>query len=107
MSSKDASNAIERRTLRVILSNGRIAFEGVEGFSIDLKNPELKVGNLYNAVFSTVGVPTSFTVTVSPEVEKDSKALGYCKDLKELIEIASMKINASLRYSDGDEGVDS
>ena len=50
MSSKDASNAIERRTLRVILSNGRIAFEGVEGFSIDLKNPELKVGNLYNAV---------------------------------------------------------
>lgn len=44
---------------------------------------------------------------MSPEVEKDSKALGYYKDLKELIEIASMKINASLRYSDGDEGVDS
>lgn len=79
----------------------------MEGFSIDLKNPELKVGNLYNAVFSTVDAPTSFTVTVSPEVEKDSKALGYYKDLKELIEIASMKINASLRYSDGDEGVDS
>ena len=42
----------------------------MEGFSIDLKNPELKVGNLYNAVFSTVEAPTSFTVTVSPEVEK-------------------------------------
>ena len=95
---------MERRTLRVILSNGRMAFEGVDDFSIDLKNPELKMGSLYNAVFSTVEAPTSFTVAVSPKVEKDSKAMGYYKDLKELIETASKQINASLGCSGADEG---
>lgn len=98
---------MERRTLHVILSNGRIAFEGVEGFSIDLKNPELKVGNLYNAVSSTVEVPTNFTVAVSTEVEKDAKAMDYYKDLKELIETASGKINAFLGCLECDEEVDS
>lgn len=98
---------MERRTLRVILSNGRIAFEGVEGFSIDLKNPELKTRDLYEAVFSTVEVPTNFTVAVSPEVEKDSKAMDYYKDLRELIETASGKINAFLGCLECDEGVDS
>lgn len=98
---------MELRTLRVILSNGRMVFEGVERFSIDLKNPELKVRDLYEAVFSTVEAPTNFTVTVSPEVEKDSKAMDYYKDLKELIETASRKINASLGCLECDEGVES
>ena len=73
-----------------------MAFEGVEGFSIDLKSPELKVGDLYNAVFFKVKTPTSFAVSASPEVIKDSKASEYFKDLKELVESASRKINASL-----------
>lgn len=106
MSSKDASSATEHKKLRVVLSNGRMAFEGVDGFSIDLKSPELKVGDLYNAVFSTVETPTSFTVSASPEVAKDSKASEYYKDLKELVESASKKINASLGCPLGGEGCD-
>lgn len=97
---------MEHKTLRVVLSNGRMAFEGVEGFSIDLKSPELKVGDLYNAVFSTVETPTSFTVSASPEVTKDSKVSEYYKDLKELVETASKKINTSLGCPLGEEGHD-
>ena len=81
---------MEHKTLRVVLSNGRMAFEGVEGFSIDLKSPELKVGDLYNAVFSTVETPTSFTVSASPEVTKDSKLSGMlCSSHSKRLRISS------------------
>lgn len=71
-----------------------------------MKSPELKVGDLYNAVFSTVETPTSFMVSASPEVTKDSKASEYYRDLKELVESASRKINASLGCPLGGEGCD-
>lgn len=89
MSSEGASSATEHRTLRVVLSNGKISFDGVGGFSIDLENPELRLGDLYDAVFAPIEVPTSLTVESSPEIAKIPKAMEYYKDLKALVEAAS------------------
>lgn len=98
MSSEGASSATEHRTLRVVLSNGKISFDGVKGFSIDIENPELRLGDLYDAVFSPIEVPTSLTVESSPEIAKIPNAVEYYKDLKALVETASKTICDSVDF---------
>lgn len=94
---------MEHRTLRVVLSNGKISFDGVEGFSIDLENPELKVNDLYDAVFAQIEAPTTFVVEASPEVMNNRKAGEYFKDLKTLIETAAKSINETVIFPAADE----
>lgn len=97
---------MEHRTLRVILSNGKISFDGVKGFSIDLENPELRVNDLYDAVFASIETPTALTVESSPKVANDAKAAEYYKDLKSLIETAAKMINESVAFPATDGSVE-
>lgn len=98
MSSEGASSVTEHRTLRVVLSNDKISFDGVEGFSIDLKNPELRLSELYDAVFAPIEAPVFLTVEISPEISKVPKAAEYCKDLKSMVESASKAICDSAAF---------
>jgi len=70
----------------------------VKGFSIDIENPELRLGDLYDAVFSPIEVPTSLTVESSPEIAKIPNAVEYYKDLKALVETASKTICDSVDF---------
>lgn len=70
----------------------------MEDFSIDLENPELRLGDLYDAVFAPIEVPTSLTVESSPEIAKIPKAVEYYKDLKALVEAASKTICDSVDF---------
>lgn len=77
----------------------------MEGFSIDLENPELRLGDLYDAVFASIEVPTSLTVESSSEIAKIPKAVEYCKDLKALVETASKMICDSVDFPTNRETV--
>lgn len=70
----------------------------MKGFSIDIENPELRLGDLYDAVFAPIEVPTSLTVESSPEIAKIPNAVEYYKDLKALVETASKTICDSVDF---------
>lgn len=40
------SNAMAQKAYKVGLKDGKIAIEGVDGFSIDVEDPKLNVGKL-------------------------------------------------------------
>lgn len=70
--------------------------DGIEGFAINLEKPELRVKDLYDAVFAPIVSPVDFAVEASPEVLNDDKAASFYKDLKTIIENATKEINESL-----------
>ncbi|MCH3957764.1 MAG: hypothetical protein LKI67_02720 [Olsenella sp.] len=73
-----------------------MVLDGIEGFSINLEKPELRVNDLYRAVFAPIMSPVDFAVEASSEVLNDKKAASYFKDLKTIIENATKEINESL-----------
>ena len=43
-----------QKAYKVGLKDGKIAIEGVDGFSIDVEDPKLNVGKLYSALFAGI-----------------------------------------------------
>ena len=66
MSGNDSS-AMAQKAYKVGLKDGKIAIEGIDGFSIDVEDPKLNVGKLYSALFADVNEPT--TITLEPAIE--------------------------------------
>lgn len=49
-----------QKAYKVGLKDGKIAIEGVDGFSIDVEDPKLNVGKLYSALFAGIDEPRRF-----------------------------------------------
>lgn len=90
------SNAMVQKTYRVGLKDGKIAFEGVGGFSIDIEDPKLNVGKLYSALFADVNEPTTISLEPAIELKQDRKASSFFESLKKIVDGACEKMNPGL-----------
>ena len=95
MSGSDSS-AMAQKTYRVGLKDGKIAIEGVDGFSIAVEDPKLNVGKLYSALFADVNEPTTITLEPAIELKQDRKAFSFFESLKKIVDGACEKINPGL-----------
>ena len=95
MSGNDSS-AMAQKAYKVGLKDGKIAIEGVGGFSIDVEDPKLNVGKLYSALF--VGIDRSTTISLEPttELKQDRKAFSFFESLKKIVDGACEKMNPGL-----------
>ncbi len=66
------SSAMAQKAYKVGLKDGKIAIEGIDGFSIDVEDP--KLGKLYSALFADVNEPTTITLEPAIELKQDRKA---------------------------------
>lgn len=95
MSGSD-SNAMVQKTYRVGLKDGKIAIEGVDGFSIAVEDPKLNVGKLYSALFAGIDEPTTISLEPATELKQDRKAFSFFESLKKIVDGACEKMNPSL-----------
>ena len=90
------SNAMAQKAYKVWLKDGKIAIEGVDGFSIDVEDPKLNVGKLYSALFADVNEPTTITLEPAIELKQDRKASSFFESLKKIVDGACEKMNPGL-----------
>lgn len=95
MSGNDSS-AMVQKTYRVGLRDGKIAIEGVDGFSIDVEDPKLNVGKLYSALFVGIDRPTTISLEPTTELQQDRKASSFFESLKKIVDGACEKMNPGL-----------
>ena len=95
MSGSD-SNAMVQKTYRVGLKDGKIAIEGVDGFSIAVEDPKLNVGKLYTALFAGLDRPTTIFLEPTTELRQDRKAFSFFESLKKIVDGACEKMNQGL-----------
>lgn len=95
MSGND-SNAMAQKVYEVGLKDGKIAIEGVDGFSIDIEDPKLNVGKLYTALFAGIDEPTTISLEPTTELKQDRKAFSFFESLKKIVDGACEKMNPSL-----------
>lgn len=81
---------------KVGLKDGKIAIEGVDGFSIDVEDPKLNVGKLYSALFAGIDEPTTISLEPTTELKQDLKAFSFFESLKKIVDGACEKMNPSL-----------
>lgn len=90
------SNAMAQKAYKVGLKDGKIAIEGVDGFSIDVEDPKLNVGKLYSALFAGIDEPTTISLEPTTELKQDLKAFSFFESLKKIVDGACEKMNPSL-----------
>lgn len=90
------SNAMAQKAYKVGLKDGKIAIEGVDGFSIDVEDPKLNVGKLYSALFAGIDRPTTISLEPLTELKQDRKAFSFFESLKKIVDGACEKMNPSL-----------
>lgn len=95
MSGSD-SNAMVQKTYRVGLKDGKIAIEGVDGFSIAVEDPKLNVGKLYSALFAGIDRPTTISLEPTTVLKQDQKARSFFESLKKIVDGACEKMNPGL-----------
>lgn len=95
MSGNDSS-AMAQKAYKVGLKDGKIAIEGIDGFSIDVEDPKLNVGKLYSALFADVNEPTTITLEPAIELKQDRKAFSFFESLKKIVDSACEKMNPGL-----------
>lgn len=95
MSGND-SNAMAQKAYKVGLKDGKIAIEGVDGFSIDVEDPKLNVGKLYSALFAVIDEPTTIFLEPTTELKQDRKAFSFFESLKKIVDGACEKMNPGL-----------
>lgn len=90
------SNAMAQKAYKVGLKDGKIAIEGVDGFSIDVEDPKLNVGKLYSALFAGIDEPTTISLEPTTELKQDLKAFSFFESLKKIVDGACEKMIPSL-----------
>lgn len=95
MSGSD-SNAMVQKAYRVGLKDGKIAIEGVDGFSIAVEDPKLNVGKLYLALFVGIDRPTTISLEPTIELKQDRKAFSFFESLRRIVDGACEKMNPGL-----------
>lgn len=95
LSEKDSS-VIAQKEYKVELNDGKIEIEGIHGFSIDVADPKLSLGKLYDALFSDITEPTRILLKPTAELEQDQKAHAFFGSLKEIVDGACEKMNPYL-----------
>lgn len=95
MSGNDSS-AMAQKAYKVGLKDGKIAIEGIDGFSIDVEDPKLNVGKLYSALFAGIGRPTTISLEPTTELRQDHKAFSFFGSLKKIVDGACEKMNPGL-----------
>ena len=95
MSGND-SNAMAQKAYKVGLKDGKIAIEGVDGFSIDVEDPKLNVAKLYSALFAGIDEPTTIFLEPTTELKQDRKAFSFFESLKKIVDGACEKMNPGL-----------
>ena len=74
------------------MKDGKIAIEGVDGFSIAVEDPKLNVGKLY----ADVNEPTTISLEPTTELKQDRKAFSFFESLKKIVDGACEKMNPGL-----------
>ena len=95
MSGNDSS-AMAQKAYKVGLKDGKIAIEGIDGFSIDVEDPKLNVGKLYSALFAGIDRPTTISLEPTTELKQDQKARSFFESLKKIVDGACEKMNPGL-----------
>lgn len=85
-----------QKAYKVGLKDGKIAVEGVDGFSIDVEDPKLNVGKLYSALFDGIDEPTTISLEPTTELKQDHKAFSFFESLKKIVDGACEKMNPGL-----------
>lgn len=99
MSSENVSSATDRKEINVInvmLQSGKMTFDGHPSLSVDMSQPRLNIGKLYEALFKDVSAPTAILLKADPSITQDKDAYAIFKSVKSIIDTACEEINKDL-----------
>lgn len=96
MSSENASSVTDRKEINVKLQSGKMTFEGVPSLSIDISEPRLNIGKLYDALFKEVDAPITISLNPDLPIKQDKNALAVFNSVKSIVDAACESINEKL-----------
>lgn len=96
MSSENVSSATDLKEINVMLQSGKMTFDGQPSLSIDMSQPRLNIGKLYEALFKDISAPTTILLKADPSITQNKDACAIFKNVKSIIDAACEEINKDL-----------
>lgn len=96
MSSENVSSVTDQKEINVMLQSGKMTFDGYTSLSIDMSQPRLNIGKLYEALFKDISTPTTILLKADPSITQDKDAHAIFKSVKSIIDAACEEINKGL-----------
>lgn len=96
MSSENVSSATDRKEINVMLQSGKMTFDGHPSLSVDMSQPRLNIGKLYEALFKDISAPTTILLKADSSITQDKDACAIFKSVKSIIDTACEEINKDL-----------
>lgn len=96
MSSENVSSVTDQKEINVMLQSGKMTFDGYTSLSIDMSQPRLNIGKLYEALFKDISTSTTILLKADPSITQDKDAHAIFKSVKSIIDAACEEINKGL-----------
>lgn len=85
-----------QKSIKLKMDAENIVVHGLTTISINIGDPKLNVGKLYESVFADIEKPTSVSVELDSSVSSNPKAREIANSIKTIIEEAVETINTEL-----------
>lgn len=96
MSSENALSDMVQKQIKIDLDLDKLVVRGDSEIFVELDEPKLNIGKLYESVFSNIDEPTVILVEIDNSVASLPKANEIARSIKTIIDEASATINKEL-----------
>ena len=96
MSSENASNDMVQKQIKIDLDSDKLVIRGDSEICVELDDPKLNIGKLYESVFASIDEPTAILVEIDNAIASLPKARDIAGSIKTIIDEASATINNEL-----------
>lgn len=96
MSFENALSDMVQKQIKIDLDSDKLVVRGDSEIIIELDEPKLNIGKLYESVFSSIDEPTAILVEIDNAITSLPKAKEIAGSIKTIIDEASATINSEL-----------
>lgn len=96
MSSENVLNDMVQKQIKIDLDSDKLVIRGDSEIFVELDEPKLNIGKLYESVFLNIDEPTAILVEVNSAIASLPKAKEIAGSIKTIIDEASTAINSEL-----------
>ncbi len=96
MSSENVLNDMVQEQIKIDLDSDKLVIRGGSAICVELDDPKLNIGKLYESVFASIDEPTNILVEIDSAVASLPKARDIAESIKTIIDEASATINNEL-----------
>lgn len=96
MSSENALNDMVQKQIKIDLDSDKLVIRGDSEICVELDDPKLNVGKLYESIFESIDKPTEILVEIDKAIASLPKARDIAGSIRTIIDEASATINNEL-----------